>query len=589
MRRIYVASLFVFLLVVAILPLSRSYSVGAVSEGERLSMYSKPSVVKIFSGAFAAYYVQLSDSPGKNYQVSTVGSGSGFFLNPDGYIATNAHVTQPYHDGEEKMKDEAWEALFAQVAVDNNIDPRRLTREQKVFIYQRSKLLGFQAIHHVLIPNGTFFTFEIKGYGAPVGEGENWKDVSIIKIEVKNAPVLLLGDSDKVNLQDHVTVIGYPGAANTTQDPHMLDKKSELESSITDGKVSARKATEGGAPILQISAPTTHGNSGGPVLSDAMEVVGLLTFRGNVVNGQEVQGFNFVVASNTVKEFLSGAKNELGPADKAYRDGLEFYWKQEYKSAISKFEEVKRLFPQHSEVDRLIQSSQQNITEGKDKSGGLGGVGWLVGVVLVVLFIIVAIIVIAVVIFLLLRRRGKSSQPATAGVMSPKPAPSPAPSRDESPRPAPAPYSPAPAPASPPPVRPAPYVAPTGPADSGRTVDLSATIAIQRDHDTAPMSYGSIQFVSGVLNGKKFEIKPEGCAIGRDGSLAQIVIADPRISKRHLWIGVREGRVAITDEGSRNGTFLNDPKSPRVTEAFLSPGDTVILGESDVARFEYQM
>ena len=103
------------------------------------------------------------------------------------------------------------------------------------------------------------------------------------------------------------------------------------------------------------------------------------------------------------------------------------------------------------------------------------------------------------------------------------------------------------------------------------------------------MSYGSIQFVSGVLNGQKFEIKPEGCAIGRDGSVAQIVIADPRISKRHLWIGVREGRVAITDEGSRNGTFLNDPKSPRITEAFLSPGDTVILGESDVARFEYQM
>jgi hypothetical protein len=251
---------------------------------------------------------------------------------------------------------------------------------------------------------------------------------------------------------------------------------------------------------------------------------------------------------------------------------------------MPKFEEVKRLFPQHSEVNRLIQSSQQAITEGKDKSGfgaacGLG----IAGIVLVVLFIIVVVIVLAVVIFLLLRRRGKSAQPATAG--SPKPVPSPAPSRPESPRPAPAPYSP-----SPPPSRPAPYAPPpVSPADSGKTVDLSATIAIQRDHDTAPMSYGTIQFVSGVLNGQKFDVKPEGCAIGRDGSLAQIVIADPRISKRHLWIGVREGRVVITDEGSRNGTFLNDPKSPRVTEAFLSPGDTVILGESDVARFEYQM
>jgi pSer/pThr/pTyr-binding forkhead associated (FHA) protein len=43
------------------------------------------------------------------------------------------------------------------------------------------------------------------------------------------------------------------------------------------------------------------------------------------------------------------------------------------------------------------------------------------------------------------------------------------------------------------------------------------------------------------------------------------------------------------DQDSRNGTFVNDPKSERVTEATLNAGDTVILGESDVARFEYQI
>jgi pSer/pThr/pTyr-binding forkhead associated (FHA) protein len=43
----------------------------------------------------------------------------------------------------------------------------------------------------------------------------------------------------------------------------------------------------------------------------------------------------------------------------------------------------------------------------------------------------------------------------------------------------------------------------------------------------------------------------------------------------------------IEDQNSRNGTFINDPRSARVTERSLSPGDTVILGESDVARFEY--
>ena len=123
--------------------------------------------------------------------------------------------------------------------------------------------------------------------------------------------------------------------------------------------------------------------------------------------------------------------------------------------------------------------------------------------------------------------------------------------------------------------------------DQGMTVDLSRTIAISPELDTAPINYGSIKFVSGALAGKEFQIKPDGEFVGRDGASAQVVIPDPRISKRHLWIGVREGRVTIVDQESRNGTFVNDPKSPRVTERSLNPGDTVILGESDVARFEY--
>ena len=83
------------------------------------------------------------------------------------------------------------------------------------------------------------------------------------------------------------------------------------------------------------------------------------------------------------------------------------------------------------------------------------------------------------------------------------------------------------------------------------------------------------------------KLTPRVPYIGRESSLSQIVVPDPRISKRHLWIGVRDGVVTIVDQDSRNGTFVNDPKSERITEATLKSGDTVILGESDVARFEY--
>ncbi len=575
MRRLLLVALATLFLIAALLPSQRSFRARAVSEGERSSMYCKPAVVRILTGPVGAFYYQPPNwKNGKTYTVQLIGTGSGFFINPNGYIATNAHVTQDHHDGEEKQKEALFRGLLYQVARDYNMDPRNLTSDNINFVAQHSRLTGFRSIHHVIIPDGSPFPYEIKSYGAPVGQGENWKDVSIIKIEVKNAPTLLFGDSDNMKLQDPVIVIGYPGAADS-EEPNTLDRKSQLEASITDGKISARKSTEGGAPVLQISASTTHGNSGGPVLNDAMEVIGLLTFRGNTVFGQEVQGFNFVVASNTAKEFLGGVSNELGPADKAYRDGLELYWNQEYKNAISKFEEVKRLFPQHSEIDRLVQSSQQSITEGKDRSGISGW--WFAAGGLVLLLLIVAIIVIAAVIFFVMRRRRKAHPlpTAPAAPLPSRPAYSPTPSN--SPTPA---LSNASAPS------PTPRVAPAAAPDQVMTVDLAQTVALHPD--TAPISYGCIKFVSGVLAGQKFDVMPAGSSIGRDASLAQIVLPDPRISKQHVWIGVKDGRVVITDQGSRNGTFVNNPKSARVTETVLNDKDTVILGESDVARFEYQ-
>jgi hypothetical protein len=129
--------------------------------------------------------------------------------------------------------------------------------------------------------------------------------------------------------------------------------------------------------------------------------------------------------------------------------------------------------------------------------------------------------------------------------------------------------------------------APTPEVDSGSLdFDPSRTVAITREN-TVTISYGFIKFVSGALSGQQFDVNPEGSYIGRESSLSQIVVPDPRISKRHMWIGVRDGLVRIVDQESRNGTFLNDPKSERITEATLTSGDTVILGESDVARFEY--
>jgi hypothetical protein len=88
---------------------------------------------------------------------------------------------------------------------------------------------------------------------------------------------------------------------------------------------------------------------------------------------------------------------------------------------------------------------------------------------------------------------------------------------------------------------------------------------------------------AGVLAGRTFALTDRGLYIGRDWAESQIVIDDLRVSKRHVWIGIREGRVVAIDQGSTNGTFVNDLAN-RITEAQLAPGDTLILPE-DLARF----
>ena len=583
MRRLLFVATGAFFMVAALLPTQRSYVVQAVTDGERLAMYSKPSVVRIVDGAAGQIVLQLPGDQVRTYNVSAISLGSGFFISSNGYIATNAHVVSTTKEGEDKAKQALFWQMVQQIAQQLGRDPRTFSRADINKLDAYSQLQSFQLFHHVIIPDGSAFPFEIKQYGAPTGEGnDQGKDVAIIKIEVKNAPILKLGESDKVQLQDHVTVIGYPGAADTFNSG-LLSSKSALEATINDGKISARKQATSGAPILQTSTPATHGNSGGPVLNDANEVIGLLTFRGDTVNGQEVSGFSFIVPSNTVMEYVksAGATNAEGPTDTLFREGLDYYWNQYYSSAIPKFEEVKRLFPQHSEVDGLIQSSQQAKAEGKEKSSFPL---WLVGVIVAVLFLLLLLVIIIVVVIMIMRRRGKKKAGAPAppsGKEHPKPAPAPAPAPAYSPSPVVA----SPAPPPPPPAPPIPHV-PAG--DQGMTVDLSRTIAITADGDDFKPSYGSITFVSGPLTGQEFKIKPDGEFIGRDGGSSQIVLGDPRISKRHVWIGVKGGRVVITDQNSRNGTFVNDPKSQRVTETSLNAGDVVILGESDVARFEFR-
>ncbi len=335
-----------------------------ISQAQKLAEHTKPAVVRIIDYAVVGWQFNNPDDPEVasilaqlNNQTVIGGSGSGAIISSDGYIVTNAHVVEGSQMEDADIANAAFEQLVSIMADYYQIDFE--TAYDYMLTY--TQYTGIQKFLKVILPGGDTLDGEVKSYGAPINEG---KDVAVLKIEGKNLPTIKLGNSDDIQNQENIWVSGYPAAA----DSDLLSPDSSLVSSMNAGQISATsKKTEQGSPVIQINAAATHGNSGGPVINDKGEIIGLLTFRGDTVNGQEVQGFNFAVPVNTVKEFVNqaGAKNASSDTDKLYREGLELYWGGYYKNALEKFEAVQRIYPNHSEIKHFITNAEKKTGESK--------------------------------------------------------------------------------------------------------------------------------------------------------------------------------------------------------------------------------
>lgn len=96
-------------------------------------------------------------------------------------------------------------------------------------------------------------------------------DLAVLRIKAKALPPpVVLGVSDEVEVGESVIVIGNPIG---------------LEHTMTDGLVSSRRVYEG-KKYIQMSAPVSPGNSGGPVFNARGDVIGVTVakLRGESLN-----------------------------------------------------------------------------------------------------------------------------------------------------------------------------------------------------------------------------------------------------------------------------------------------------------------
>lgn len=306
--------------------------------------------------------------------------GTGFLITPDGYLITNGHVVQPYHESNER---EQREAILRQ-AVEQACLATSLPEKQKrqavsgllvrlapsATVEVRKKLM-------VVLPNRETFAADVKAYSPPLADRpgkqgstdggpatESGKDIAILKIDARNLPTAVLGNSDRVQLGQPVHLLGFPGVVLYHD---LLDKRSAVEASVTSGTISSVKLDARGAPVIQTDAAASWGNSGGPAINEQGEVIGILTFISLTSDEtQAIQGFNFLVPVNMVREFARTAGAVLGtpsPFNAVWREAVEKFGREDWAGAQTKLDAAARLVPNLPDVQRLQAETELRLLQ----------------------------------------------------------------------------------------------------------------------------------------------------------------------------------------------------------------------------------
>ncbi|MCU1280100.1 MAG: Response regulator of zinc sigma-54-dependent two-component system, partial [bacterium] len=104
--------------------------------------------------------------------------------------------------------------------------------------------------------------------------------------------------------------------------------------------------------------------------------------------------------------------------------------------------------------------------------------------------------------------------------------------------------------------------------------DLARTVSIERA-TSLDLRRASLQVLAGPDAGRTFDIEDRARVGARP--LADIVLADARVSGLHCEFTVGGEALRVRDLGSKNGTFVG---TVRILDALLAPGDVVTVGET---------
>ena len=127
-------------------------------------------------------------------------------------------------------------------------------------------------------------------------------DLAIVKIEADNLTAAELGNSDDVKIGAYAAAIGNPLGMQFERSVTQ-GVISGLNRSITVGDESGSQVTMDG--LMQTDASINAGNSGGPLLNSAGQVIGI-----NSAKAQSGEGLGFAIPINTAKPIVNEIKSK---------------------------------------------------------------------------------------------------------------------------------------------------------------------------------------------------------------------------------------------------------------------------------------
>lgn len=181
-------------------------------------------------------------------------SGSGVIVSNDGYIVTNNHVID--------------EASEIKVTLNN----------KKTYV---AKLIGTD-------PSS---------------------DLAMLKIEEKNLPFILYGNSDMVKIGQWVLAVGYPLNLETTVTAGIVSAKSRSLG------LNARKSNSPIESFIQTDAAVNQGNSGGALINTNGELVGIVSAIASPTGAYA--GYSYAIPVNIVKKIINDLL-QYGTVQRAY-------------------------------------------------------------------------------------------------------------------------------------------------------------------------------------------------------------------------------------------------------------------------------